>query len=117
MHVEDIKVFVPSKDYETSKRFYQALGFEISYETDDAVEMLNGECSFYLQDFYHEQLANNLMMQLVVSSIDRVHETLESLSGFDIRYKAPAQVPWGKVLYLWGPAGELWHITEFSRSS
>ncbi|KZN48597.1 hypothetical protein N474_18685 [Pseudoalteromonas luteoviolacea CPMOR-2] len=35
MQVDQIRVFIPSKDYETSKSFYQALGFKMDYVSDD----------------------------------------------------------------------------------
>jgi predicted lactoylglutathione lyase len=45
--VDDIRVFIPSKDYEISKSFYQALGFEMDYVTDDLALFENGDCSFF----------------------------------------------------------------------
>ncbi len=114
MQVEDIRVFVPSKDFEKSKLFYKELGFELTFETDEIAEFENGECSFLLQNFYNEEFANNLMLQLVVSSIEDVHEKLQKSPDVFDRFEEPKGVPWGKLLYLWGPSGELWHITEFS---
>ncbi|WP_342355284.1 hypothetical protein [Pseudoalteromonas luteoviolacea] len=35
VQVDQIRVFIPSKDYETSKSFYQALGFKMDYVSDD----------------------------------------------------------------------------------
>ena len=55
-------------------------------------------------------------MQLVVSSLENVHKTLQNLTEFGIKLSEPEAVPWGNVLHLWGPAGELWHITQFSES-
>ena len=114
MLVEDIRVFIPSKNYQESKGFYQALGFQMTFESEQVCEFENGDCSFLLQNFYHKELANNLMMQLVVGSVESVHEQLKALTGFDIKFKTPEDLAWGKVLYLWGPSGELWHITELN---
>ncbi|WP_019441140.1 hypothetical protein [Moritella marina] len=36
MKVDDIRVFIPSKNYEISKSFYQALGFEMDFVADDS---------------------------------------------------------------------------------
>lgn len=113
MKVEDIRVFVPSKNYEISKEFYQALGFTMTFESEKVSEFANGECSFLLQNYYNKEFANNLMLQLVVHSIEPVYEKLKSLSDFGIRFKAPKSEAWGEVLYMWGPSGELWHITQF----
>ncbi|MCJ8317987.1 MAG: lactoylglutathione lyase [Colwellia sp.] len=112
MKVDDIRVFIPSKDYEVSQSFYQALGFEMDYVTDDLSLFQNGECTFFLQNFYNEELAKNLMLQLCVLDINEALETISNLNGFDIKYEPIKSEPWGQVVYLWGPAGELWHITE-----
>jgi predicted lactoylglutathione lyase len=113
LDVEDIKVFIPSRNYEESKQFYRAIGFNMTFESEEVAEFENGECSFLLQNFYNEGLANNLMMQLAVKSVETVHQSLSEIKRFEIKFKPPESVPWGRVLYLWGPAGELWHITEF----
>jgi hypothetical protein len=28
------------------------------------------------------------------------------------RANPPKREAWGKVVYMWGPSGELWHLTE-----
>ena len=114
MKVDDIRVFIPSKSYETSQSFYQALGFKMDYVSDDLSLFENGECTFFLQNFYNEELANNLMFQLVVTDIDEAYNTISNLNGFEFRYEPIKKEPWGKVIYLWGPSGELWHITELT---
>lgn len=113
MEVDDIRVFIPSKNYETSKAFYESIGFKAEYVTDELTLFENGECSFFLQRFYNEEFACNLMLQLSVFKIEEVWQVVISLKGFDIRYEPIKSEPWGKVIYLWGPSGELWHITEF----
>jgi len=45
--VDDIRVFIPSKNYEASKSLYQELGFKMDYVTDDLSLFKNGECSFF----------------------------------------------------------------------
>ncbi|MBE0363421.1 hypothetical protein PULV_a0858 [Pseudoalteromonas ulvae UL12] len=115
MQVTDLRVFIPSKDFALSKAFYQQWGFEVGFESDELCELIHGECSFFLQNFYHTGLAENLMMQLVVGDIEQVANQLGSmdLASFAARTASITELPHGKVLYLWGPAGELWHITEF----
>jgi hypothetical protein len=99
--VDDIRVFIPSKDYEISKSFYQAFGFEMDYVTDDLVLFENGDCSFFLQRFYNEELAQNLMFQLSVSDINEVFEVLSSLDNFDIKY-APVKPNRGVKCFTYG---------------
>ena len=47
VQVDDIRVFIPSKDYEVSKSFYQALGFKMDYVSDDLALFENGDCFFF----------------------------------------------------------------------
>jgi hypothetical protein len=113
MKVDDIRVFIPSKNYEISQSFYQALGFKMEYVSDDLSLFENGECTFFLQRFYNEELARNLMFQLSVLDINEAFDIISNLDNFDIKYKPIKAEHWGKVVYLWGPSGELWHVTEF----
>jgi predicted enzyme related to lactoylglutathione lyase len=114
MKVDDISVFIPSKNYEASKSFYQALGFKMNYVSDDLSLFDNGECTFFLQNYYNEQFAQNLMFQLSVLDINEAYEIISNLNGFDIKYEPIKLEHWGKVVYLWGPSGELWHVTELN---
>ena len=54
------------------------------------------------------------MMQLSVHDIDEAYEHISSIQGFDIKFTQIKTEPWGRVVYLWGPSGELWHVTEFN---
>ena len=112
--VDDIRVFIPSKDYEVSQSFYQALGFEMDYVTDDLSLFQNGDCTFFLQRFYNEDLAKNLMLQLSVLDINEAFDVIVKLTNFEIKYEPIITEQWGKIIYLWGPSGELWHVTQFS---
>ncbi|ELV8719589.1 hypothetical protein QNE87_004242 [Vibrio vulnificus] len=111
MNVVDIKAFIPSKDYETSKSFYSEIGFKSEYVTDDLTLFQNGECLFFLQRFYTQDLANNFMLQICVSDIKEAFE-LCSISKCKTKISPIQQENWGRVFYLWGPVGELLHITE-----
>lgn len=114
MNVTDIKVFVPSKDYEISKSFYTEIGFKPKYVTDDLTLFQNGASFLYLQRFCNQELADNLMLQICVSDIK---EAFDVCSGSEHKTRiTPVQNEvWGKVFYVWGPVGELLHITEFDR--
>lgn len=114
LKVDDIRVFIPSKDYLISQGFYQALGFKMDYVSEDLSLFTQGECSFFLQRFYLAEFANNLMLQLSVADINQAFALISALEGFAIKYQPIKTEPWGKVIYLWGPAGELWHVTQFN---
>ncbi|WP_371257866.1 hypothetical protein [Pseudoalteromonas sp. '520P1 No. 423'] len=54
------------------------------------------------------------MVQLIVLDINDVFNQISNIEGFDIKYEPIKSEPWGKVIYLWGPSGELWHITKLN---
>lgn len=114
MQANDIRVFIPSKDYEESLSFYKAMGFQMEPANDDLSIFSNGTCTFFLQRFFNEELASNLMLQLSVTDIQKAFDVISNIKGFNIKYEPIKAERWGKVIYLWGPAGELWHVTEFS---
>ncbi len=114
MKVDDIRVFVPCKDYEISKSFYRALGFLVEDSSDQLCICENGGCSFFLQRYYNEEFAKNLMIQLIVHDINDALDVVSGLKKFEIRYEPIKSEPWGKVIYLWGPSGELIHVTELN---
>jgi catechol 2,3-dioxygenase-like lactoylglutathione lyase family enzyme len=108
--------FLPTSDFEVSKAFYAALGFEQVFDGEVAIFTL-GSTSLILQRYYQEEWASNFMMQLVVDDLDswRAHiQSLDLPSRFGVkRPRAPAMQPWGhKVAYVFDPAGILWHLTE-----
>ena len=109
--VVDIKTFVPSKDYQVSITFYSDLGFSCEKVTDDLTLFESGECAFFLQRFYQKQLAENLMLQLCVKDIESAFQ-LASSARHKQKITPVQNEPWGKVFYLWGPVGELWHVTQ-----
>ena len=113
MAVQDIKAFVPCKNYEVSKAFYEEIGFSLAYVTDDLTLCESGECALFLQRFYEPALANNFMLQICVDSIEQAYERC-SRSQHKTNLTEVKQESWGKVFYIWGPSGELLHVTELN---
>lgn len=62
MNTLDIRPFIPCKDFEASQAFYRALGFTISPAGSELALAEKGQCTFFLQNFYDQGLAENLMM-------------------------------------------------------
>src|SRR5690606_2105336 len=112
MEVKDIRAFIPSKNYEASKSFYRAFEFKMSKASGDLSIFELGNSTFFLQRYYNKDFADNLMLQLIVPNIDEAYATISQISGHDFRYDPIKEEHWGKVIYMWGPSGELWHITE-----
>ena len=61
--------FLPAKDFERSKAFYEALGFEKLLDGDVAIFRM-GSSGFILQRGYQREWAENFMMQLMVDDLD-----------------------------------------------
>jgi catechol 2,3-dioxygenase-like lactoylglutathione lyase family enzyme len=108
--------FLPTKDFDLSKRFYEALGFEKLLDGDVAI-FRAGSGGFILQRHYEKDWAENFMMQLMVDDLDAWWDHINALDlagRFGVRPpKAPAMQPWGlRVAYVVDPAGVLWHLAE-----
>ena len=108
--------FMPTRDFELSKRFYESLGFEKVLDAEVAI-FNAGSGGFILQRVFQKEWAENFMMQLMVDDLDAwwAHiEGLDLIGRFGVRPpRAPALQPWGlRVAYLSDPCGVLWHVSE-----
>ncbi len=116
MGTELVRPFLPTKDFETSKRFYEALGFEKTLDSEVAI-FKAGNGGFILQRHFHVDWAGNCMMQMVVDDLDAWWSHIESLDlpkCFGVSApKPPAMQPWGlRIAYVVDPAGVLWHVAQ-----
>lgn len=114
MEIDDIRAFIPCKDYQASIEFYTDLGFTSEYISDDLTLFESGKFTFFLQRFYNQQLCENLMFQLCVKDIESAYKIAE-LSRHKRKLTLIQCERWGKVFYLTGPAGELWHVTQLAK--
>jgi catechol 2,3-dioxygenase-like lactoylglutathione lyase family enzyme len=114
----EFRTFVPTRDFELSKRFYQALGFE--QVADGEVAIFNsGAGGIILQRYYQKDWAENSMLSLMVDDLDAWWAHVESLDlpgRFGVPApKPPVMQPWGlRVAYVVDPCGVLWHFAERS---
>jgi predicted enzyme related to lactoylglutathione lyase len=108
--------FLPTQDFDRSKRFYEALGF--TKVLDGEVAIFNaGSGGFILQRGYQKDWAENCMMQLMVDDLDAwwAHlQTLDLAAQFGVQApKPPMMQPWGlRVAYVYDPCGVLWHVSQ-----
>jgi catechol 2,3-dioxygenase-like lactoylglutathione lyase family enzyme len=113
---EEVRPFVPAKDFDKSRAFYRALGFAEGHDKDVAI-FKAGTSTFILQRFYQKDLAENFMMHMMVDDLDAWWRHVTSLDlpgkfGVDPP-KAPAMQSWGlRVAYVYDPSGVLWHIAQ-----
>ncbi|MGA8038192.1 MAG: VOC family protein [Candidatus Acidiferrales bacterium] len=120
---ESARPFLPSKDFEASKSFYEALGFRKSLDGADVAifgvgaGVFGNQGAFIVQRYYQKEWAQNFMMQLMVDDLDAwwAHIVSLDLPGkFGVQAPAPpAMQPWGlRVAYVFDPAGVLWHVAQ-----
>ncbi|HWE47532.1 MAG TPA: hypothetical protein VG407_16030 [Caulobacteraceae bacterium] len=115
---EAFRAFLPTRDFETSKAFYDALGFEKVLDSEVAIYAIGpGGAGIILQQHFVEGWAENCMVQLMVDDLDAWWAHIQSLdleTRFGVRApSAPAMQPWGlRISYLVDPAGVLWHVAE-----
>lgn len=112
-----LRPFVPAKDFELSKRFYEAMGFRITHQDDNIAMLKAGSFSFILQNFYVKEFAENCMLQMLVRDVDAwwLEVNPGALSGlFPVNPpRAPEMQSWGmKVGFVFDPSGVLWHVAE-----
>jgi uncharacterized glyoxalase superfamily protein PhnB len=115
--IVSLRPFVPSQDFELSKRFYQSLGFAVTMEQDKIAMLKIESFSFILQDYYVKDWADNCMMQLLVRDVDAWWQRIDAAkleAEFGVKPpRPPAMQPWGlKVGFVFDPAGVLWHVAE-----
>lgn len=108
--------FLPTRDFQVSVGFYEALGFVKLLESEVAIFEI-GAGGIILQRYYQKDWAENLMLQLVVDDLAAWWKHIESLElpqRFGVAEpKAPAMQPWGvNTAFLFDPAGVLWHVAQ-----
>ncbi len=100
-----------------STKFYEDLGFEVNWKSDDLTEIKVGEYAFLLQNYYQEDWASNFMLQLMVEDLNAWWEHIQ-INQLESNYpgvktKAPEDYPWGlREIHLIDPSGVLWHIVQ-----
>jgi predicted enzyme related to lactoylglutathione lyase len=109
--INDLKAYVPAKDFEQSKRFYAALGFNMSEGWGGTADFeLNGY-RFRLQDYYVKDWANNFMIVMGVDDVEAWHQQARTLvdTGLfpDVRVSPPEPVDGSLVLHVIDPSGVL----------
>jgi len=109
--------FLPTKDLAVSTRFYEALGFEKRLEGDVSIFSCGGSGGFILQSYYHQDWAENSMMQLMVDDLPAWWAHIEALdlpARFGVEPpRPPKRESWGlEVAYVFDPAGVLWHVCQ-----
>src|SRR5438105_4625001 len=92
----EAKAFVPARDFELSKRFYQAIGFTMLWSTPELAYFRHDRSSFLLQNYYVEAFADNFKMHLLVEDVDEWWKHISAAAAsFGISVESPSDKPWG----------------------
>lgn len=112
----EIKAFLPAADFEKSKQFYLALGFEIPWSSKDLAYVRHGSTSFLLQAFNEPAFIQNFQMHLLVESADDWHAHVLAAAvavRFGVKVSEPADRDWAmRDFTLFDPSGVLWRIAQ-----
>ena len=112
----EIKAFVPAKDFQRSKQFYQALGFAMPWCDEDLAYLHCGDCSFLLQNFHVPEHTANFQMHLLVENVDDWYARVQAErigERFGVRIGSPEDRPWAmRDFVLFDPSGVLWRIAQ-----
>jgi hypothetical protein len=116
MQYLSLEPFIPSgSNFEKSKELFQELGFIIKWDGGDYVGFEKDGCKFILQNYDNLEFAQNLMMNVKVSSAEEFWKfaTKKQLpERFGIRITTPKQQPYGKEVNVIDIAGVCWHFVE-----
>ena len=112
----EIKAFVPASDFELSKQFYLALGFEIPWSSEDLAYIHHGDTSFLLQAFNEPGFIKNFQMHMLAENVDDWHAQVLA-SGVPVRFGVkvgePKDQPWAmRDFTLFDPSGVLWRVAQ-----
>ena len=119
LSINSLRPYVPAKNFELSKRFYQALGFAMSEGWGGTADFeLNGH-AFRLQDYYVQDWANNFMFVISVDNVEAWHQRATELLSSNVfngmRIKPPEALEGGLVLHVTDPSGVLLVFVQASR--
>lgn len=114
----DFKPFIPSNDYETSKSFYEHMGFTINWDDGEVCEIdTQFGYRFLLLPKNHNNYAHSLMLHFMVNSAQEWYDYFsanhlaEKFEGTKVA--KPELMPWGLIVtHVWDPAGVLLHFAE-----
>ncbi|MBA4108812.1 MAG: glyoxalase [Leptothrix sp. (in: Bacteria)] len=114
--VTEIKAFVPAKNFDLSKQFYQDIGFSMASEGGGVAYFHVGQASFLLQDFCAESLAENFMMHLLVEDVDAWWAHIDQsgvVAKYGVKLFGIEQQPWRmRDFCITDPSGVLWRIGQ-----
>jgi uncharacterized glyoxalase superfamily protein PhnB len=120
LDVDDVRVFVPAREFAVSQAFYEALGWSTTCTDGEGLAIMElGGHRFMLQDHYVRAWAENSMITVVVTDAAawyaRATDVIAGGRFGGARVAAPKVEDWGAtVTYVWDPCGVLLHFTQWN---
>jgi len=109
--ISELLVYTPSENFEVSKRFYEALGFEQTEGFGGTVDCRLGGAAFRLQNYYVKDWAENFMMKFDVDDIPAWYKhaknAIENGKFGNARLSPPEMVGDTPIFHVWDPCGIL----------
>ncbi len=116
LHIQEIKAFVPAKDFALSKQFYCDLGFTLASDDGGIAYFHYAQVSFLLQDFYLQPLAENFMLHLLVDDVEAWWQRIQEsgvVTKYGVKLTTIETQPWRmRDFCLLDPSGVLWRIGQ-----
>ena len=108
---EIVRPFLPARDFDLSKRFYEALGFEMMLDSDEVAIFRLGASSFILQKYFQRDWAENFMMKFEVDDArawyEHVKPIIDSKRYKNARVGAPEMIGDTTIIHVHDPCGVL----------
>jgi hypothetical protein len=116
LRITEIKAFVPAKDFELSKKFYQDIGFTLASDGGGIAYFHVGNASFLLQNFCADGFAENFMMHMLVENVDVWWSYIYKsgvVEAYGVKLSPVERQPWRmRDFSLIDPSGVCWRIGE-----
>lgn len=111
MKIIDLKVYTPAKDFEMSKRFYEALGFSLAEAWAGDADCSLGGAVFRLQKYYNKDWAENFMMLFGVDDArewyEQARRVIDENDFGAAKVAEPEEVSGSTLCHVWDPSGVL----------
>lgn len=116
MQFLSLEAFVPSgSNYEGSKKFFQELGFNLTWDAGGYAGFEKNGCRFILQHYEQKSFAENFMLSVRVDNVAEFRQMVlekELPQKYGIRIGEISQQPYGKEVNIIDIAGVCWHFVE-----
>ena len=117
--VSDIKPFIGANNFIVSKAFYVAIGWTLTYESENLCVLELAGHRFYLQNFYAKEWCENSMLHLAVEDVHSWHQHVQSVFA-DNEFEGGARFTdeirdegYADTFHVWDPSGVLIHFAQF----